>query len=194
MKLNYLGLPEGGLITEAISCLDCLEKGSECDQCVQLPAFKSPGELQVALGLPVVEGEEEDGCLEVTERDVEETVEADSEDDTDGEEEETEETEDDIDDGCFGWAPFGRRFYPGQAVSLASVPHHLHRQLITKKSGQVIVKWIGEVDSNGEPVNRCSSFATDRLKLMGDSACEHSLAKRYPMKYYEALNQAPTPT
>ena len=37
-------------------------------------------------------------------------------------------------------------------------------------------------------------FLNLKLKLLGDSAFDHSLARRCPMKYYEALNQALTPS
>ena len=52
------------------------------------------------------------------------------------------------------------------------------------------VRWIGEVDSMGQPVDRFSSVSIDRLRLLGDEALDQSLAKRCPMQYYEALNQA----
>ena len=37
-------------------------------------------------------------------------------------------------------------------------------------------------------------FLNLKLKLLGDSAFDHSLARRCPMKYYEALNRSPTPS
>jgi hypothetical protein len=50
------------------------------------------------------------------------------------------------------------------------------------------------VDSRGDPVDRFRSFAAGRLRLLGDSAADHSLGKRCPKKYYEALNQALIPS
>ena len=113
---------------------------------------------------------------------------SDSEDDSCSEEEE--DASEELAEGCYVWAPFGRRQYPAQIVSLASVPQDLQKQLATKKAGQVSVRWIGEVDSMGQPVDRFSSVSIDRLRLLGDEALDQSLAKRCPMQYYEALNQA----
>ena len=75
-------------------------------------------------------------------------------------------------------------------VSLASVPKDLQRQLTTRKAGQVCVRWVGEVDSNDEPVDRFSSVSVDRVSLLGDEALDQSLAKKCSMQYLEALNQA----
>ena len=89
---------------------------------------------------------------------------------------------------------FGRIKYPAQVVSLAAIPENLHRQLMTKRTGQVYVKWIGEVDDKGIQVDRFSSVGMDRLKVLGDAAWDHSLARRCPMQFYQALNQALSPS
>ena len=148
--------------------------------------FKTPEELQEVLAKEVEEedddqdGEVEDGA------ELAEVSDSDSEDDSCSEEDASEE----LAEGCYVWAPFGRRQYPAQIVSLASVPQDLQKQLATKKAGQVSVRWIGEVDSMGQPVDRFSSVSIDRLRLLGDEALYESLAKRCPLQYYEALNQA----
>ena len=46
------------------------------------------------------------------------------------------------------------------------------------------------MDSNGEPVDRFSSVSVDRVSLLGNEALYQSLAKKCPMQYLEALNQA----
>ena len=65
---------------------------------------------------------------------------------------------------------------------------------MTKRTGHILVKWIGEVDSTGQEVDRFSSVAIERLKLLGDDSWDHSLARRCPMQYYQAWNQALSPS
>ena len=197
MKLHFLGFQNGSLKTKAVSCLECLQKGSECENCGELSPFKSAQQLQALLSSTSLE--ENDGDEEEEQQNGEElegvAAEGDSDSNEDsGQEESCDEDSTDIHEGVFVWAPFGRRMYPAQVVSLASVPINLHNQLQTKQAGQVTVKWVGEVDHRGEPVDRFSPFSAEKLKLLGDSAMDHSLAKRCPMKYYEALNQALTPS
>ena len=63
--------------------------------------------------------------------------------DEDSEGSDTEEIVDEILKGCYVWAPFNRRKYPAQVVSLAFVRKDLQRQLTTRKAGQVCVRWVG---------------------------------------------------
>ena len=180
MKLHYLGVSARGLKFRDISCIDCLGRSSECEQCSELPVFKTPDEVQQVLAKEV-EDEDEDQSEEVADdAELVEESDSDSEDDSCSEEE-GDEVSEELAEGCYVWAPFGRRQYPAQIVSLASVPQDLQKQLATKKAGQVCVRWIGEVDSKGQPVDRFSSVSVDRLKLLGDEAVDQSLATRCPM-------------
>ena len=200
MQMHFLGLEDGSLKIKKISCLDCLQMGRECEKCRELPPFKSPQQLHDSLSLFLsdhADGKEDDDGEDMS--DIEAVVPEFLDEETDSEEESAEEEEEDecdggITEGCFVWAPFGRRMFPAQIVSLATVPVNLHHQLKTNQSGHVVVKWVGEVDHRGDSVNRFSPFPIQKLELLGESASDHSLAKRCPMKYYEALNQALTPS
>ena len=138
MKLHFVGIQEGCLKTKTISCLQCLQEASECEKCAKLSVFKSVERLQALLSLSGSEqSDDEEGDhhdeegAEVNE--IEE--ETDSGEETDEDNSGQEDCEDDeIHEGCFVWAPFGRRKYPAQIVSLASVPQHLHLQLTTQGS------------------------------------------------------------
>ena len=84
--------------------------------------------------------------------------------------------------------------FPAQVVSLGVIPQALHRQLNTRRPGQMYyVRWIGEVDSSGQAVDRFSSVSRDKLKVLGDDVVDHSLGRRCPMQFYQALNQALIP-
>ena len=99
MKLPFFCIQDGSLKTKTLSCLACLEKGSECEKCAETPAFKSPEQIQAALALPgsEVEDEEENGLELDDEEDADEIVESDSGEDSDSEEEtDDEETDDEV--------------------------------------------------------------------------------------------------
>ena len=114
----------------------------ECDDCVSTPPLMTADESSDETGAALEVGKEESESEE--------------------EDSENEEEYDEIEEGCFVWAPFGRRKYPAQVVSLAAIPHNLHRQLMTKRTGQVYVKWIGEVDNR---VSQKTDFFLYRLAL-----------------------------
>ena len=200
MKLHYFGVQDGCLKARTVSCLTCLEKQDECDDCMSTPPLKTADQVLAALSSIPQEGDTDDQSDPEDESDEssDETGAAlevgEEESESEDEVSENEEEYDEIEEGCFVWAPFGRRKYPAQVVSLAAIPHNLHRQLMTKRTGQVYVKWIGEVDNTGLQVDRFSSVDIDRLKILGDAAWDHSLARRCPMQYYQALNQAMTPS
>ena len=196
-SLHCFSVQDGILKAKTVSCLTCLEYQEECEDCSSTPPLKTADQVLVALSLPPEEGgvedpndpededeDQEGGLLEVEEEESES-----EEEDSDSEEE-----TDEIEEGCYVWAPFGRRLYPAQVVSLSAIPQNLHRQMTTKRTGQIAVKWIGERDMTGQEVDRFSSVDTVRLKLLGDDAVDHSLARRCPMQYYQALNQALTPS
>ena len=64
MKLHYLGVSTQGLKVREISCIDCLGRSSECEQCSELPVFKTPDEVQEVFAKEV-EDENENQCEEV---------------------------------------------------------------------------------------------------------------------------------
>ena len=121
-------------------------------------------------------------------------VEDESESESESEDSESDNDSEEIVEGCYVWAPFGRRMLPAQVVSLGVIPQVLHRQLQTRRPGQMYVRWIGEVDSGGQAVDRFSSVGRDRLRVLGDDVLDHSLVRRCPIQFYQALNQALTPS
>ena len=108
--------------------------------------------------------DQDEECSDQDEDEENAGLEVEEEEESDSEEEDfdSEEDSEEIEEGCFVWAPFGRRLYPAQVVSLAAIPQDLHRQLMTKRTGHTLLKWIGEVGSTGQEVDTQVQFCGHR--------------------------------
>ena len=196
-NFHYFGVFDGCLKAKTVSCLSCLGSQEECEDCRASVPLKTALQLKAALSLQVQEDDEEFNEMEAEESGEVTAVQSDEEEsDSESEDEDSENEEDSEEfvEGCYVWAPFGRKMFPAKVVSLGVIPQVLHRQLNTRRPGQMYVRWIGEVDSSGQAVDRFSSVRQDKLKVLGDDVLDHSLGRRCPMQFYQALNQALTPS
>ena len=194
-KLHYISYQSGGLKSRAVSCLICLQQGVICPQCSQSTYTVKPERVAAALANrdnSSDDSQSEDGELSDY---GEEVVEEDNSYDslTDSEQSDSEDEEDEIAEGVTVWAPFGDKQYPALVVSLSGVPPYLHRQLKSKSADIVCVRWIGERDEGGNPVERYSSISKSKLQVLSEDSIDHVLSVNCPLQYMEALNQAQCP-
>ena len=181
----------------------CPEKNVQCVECSAGKVRFSSEQVKAALSKPSddTDDEEENSSNSDVEEGSSEGVlvsdeseDDDGEDDTSEEEDEDAESEDEASDtimeGDFVWAPLGSKKLPAQVIALAAVPVYLHRQLMTRQSEHLCVKWVGETDRRGKEVDRFSIFPRQTLLVLGEDAADQLLANKCPLKYLQALNLA----
>ena len=195
-KLHSIRYESGGLIGTTVSCLVCLQSGERCKDCSEKPFTVKPEKVISALAEgsdPADNSESEEiEDNDDSHRVDEEEESSDFETDTDQSESDDEE-EEDVTEGVTVWAPFADKMYPALVVSLSGVPPYLQRQLKSKNSDMQCVRWIGELDDLGNPVERYSSVSKSSLKILKEDSIDHILSKNCPLQYMEALNQAQCP-
>ena len=195
-KLHSISFVNGGLKSRAVSCLVCLEQAVICQNCSDASYTVTPVRVAALLAennQDLSDSDSEDAFAIEEEEELREEEESDdslSDSEESGSEDEYEEV---IEEGMTVWAPFGDRHYPALVVSLSAVPTYLQRQMRSSKSDMMNVRWIGERDENGNPIERYSSLNKTKLKRLGEESSDLIMAKKCPLEYMEALNQSQCP-